>query len=97
MVGALNKVNTSLSSSISIPFPFHTSPPLLLYRPLHTLLFRTPVQMALQSLLSQWGTAGMGGFLAPCPYHHPQSQQEPKSVLASRLNAEVQGPSQSGC
>ena len=38
MVGALNKVNTSLSSSISIPFHFHMSPPLLLYRPLHALL-----------------------------------------------------------
>ncbi|KAK5864893.1 hypothetical protein PBY51_016099 [Eleginops maclovinus] len=56
-----------------------------------------PLQMALQQPALPVGAAGMGGFLALCPYHHPQSQQEPKSVLASRLNAEVQGPSQSGC
>lgn len=57
---------------------------------------RTPVQMALQQPALPVGAAGMGGFLALCPCHHPQSQQEPKSELASGANAEVRGPSQSG-
>lgn len=58
---------------------------------------RMPAQMALQQPALPVGAAGMGGFLALCPYHHPQSLQEPKSVLAPRLNGEVQRPSQSGC
>lgn len=58
---------------------------------------RMPAQMALQQPALPVGAAGMGGFLALCPYHHPQSLQEPKRVLAPRLNGEVQRPSQSGC
>lgn len=56
-----------------------------------------PAQMALQQPALPVGAAGMGGSLALCPYHHPQSLQEPKSALAPRLNGEVEGLSQTGC
>lgn len=65
--------------------PLPSTCPFLLHLPLHALLSnelsRTPVQMALHQPAPPVGAAGMGGFLALCPYHHPESQQEAQMCI----------------
>lgn len=43
---------------------------------------RMPAQMALQQPALPVGAAGMGGFLALCPYHHPVSTGAQKCIGA---------------
>lgn len=83
------------SQSPSTPTcPLNSS--LLLNVLLHALLFYKPSQDTGTdgpvAACCPSGSCWHGKPLALCPYHHPQSLQEPKSVLAPRLNAEVQGP-----
>lgn len=77
-----------------VPSPF---PPLLLH---HALLSNESSQDACTdgpaAACYPSGSCWHGRLLGPLPII-PSLNRSPKSVLASKLNAEVQGPSQSGC